>query len=133
MRPVTEFNEVNYHLLEATYVHLYYTKGPLGGGKGANGAGGGDSMFVDGYGGGVKMEAGGDANSGKLQGCGPQARKMFNFISNSPGGNEGVHMNVISSGTGMSVRDVLGAADELLGQGLVYTTIDDETWAILEY
>jgi hypothetical protein len=33
----------------------------------------------------------------------------------------------------MSVRDALTAADELLGQGLIYTTVDDETWAILEY
>ncbi|RWA13511.1 hypothetical protein EKO27_g1617, partial [Xylaria grammica] len=26
IKPVREFNEVNYHLLEATYVHLYFTR-----------------------------------------------------------------------------------------------------------
>ncbi|GAB0133050.1 hypothetical protein EsDP_00001467 [Epichloe bromicola] len=133
IRPVADFNEVNYHLLEATYVHLFFSKGPLGQqGGGANG----DSMFVDGGGGGGygnENGAGAGQASNKLSGCGPLARKMFTFISGAPGGNEGIHLNVISSSTGMSVRDVLSASDELLGQGLIYPTVDDETWAILEY
>ncbi|OLN81224.1 Replication factor A protein 2 [Colletotrichum chlorophyti] len=136
IRPVTDFNEVNYHLLEATYVHLYFTKGPLNAGAGAAG-GNGDGMFVDGGDGyNAGDAAGGAANSahaGKLRGCSAAAQKMFNFINNAPGGNEGVHLNQISTGANMSLRDVLGAADELLGQGLIYTTIDDETWAILDY
>lgn len=135
IRAVDDFNEVNYHALEATYVHLYYTKGPLGGegggqhnGGGDGNAGAGDSMFVDSYG----ANGGGETNA-KLGACGPGARKMFTYLSNAPGGNEGVHLNLITSGTGLSTRDVLGAADELLSQGLVYTTVDDETWAILDY
>lgn len=131
MRPVDDFNEVNYHLLETTYVHLYLTKGPAGqqggGGGGGNDAGG-DSMFVDGYGTG---DTGGGAGT-RLTGCSRNAQTMYNFLQNTPGGNEGVHLNLIASGTGLSVRDVLSAAEELLGQGHVYTTIDDETWAILE-
>ena len=118
-------------MLEATYVHLYFTKGPLG----QNNAGGdGDSMFVDG--GGYNNDAGGGNNNqiqGKLSGCSPQAKKMFNFMNNTPGNNEGIHLNVIISSTGLGLRDVLAAADELLGHGLIYTTVDDETWAILEY
>ncbi|OAQ69092.1 DNA-directed RNA polymerase I subunit RPA1 [Pochonia chlamydosporia 170] len=131
IRPVKDFNEVNYHLLEATYVHLYFTRGPLGGAA----ANGGESMFVDG--GGYGDANGGAAGAGqmpnKLSGCGPLAKKMFNYMNGTPGGNEGVHLNVISTSTGMSVRDVLSASDELLGQGLIYTTVDDETWAILDY
>ncbi|KAI8286336.1 hypothetical protein K4K60_000464 [Colletotrichum sp. SAR11_57] len=140
IRPVTDFNEVNYHLLESTYVHLYFTKGPLGANGAANGAGGGDGMFVDGNdnygndgGAGGAGAGGGSAHAGKLRGCSVAAQKMFNFINNAPGGNEGVHINQISTGAGLSIRDVMGAADELLGQGLIYTTIDDETWAILDY
>ncbi|CCT65129.1 related to single-stranded DNA binding protein 30K chain [Fusarium fujikuroi] len=131
IRPVADFNEVNYHMLEAAYVHLYFTKGPLGGQGGANGDG--DSMFVDG--GGYNDNGGGNAGQAptKLAGCSGLAKKMFNFMNDTPGGNEGVHLNVITNSTGMSVRDALTAADELLGQGLVYTTVDDETWAILEY
>ncbi|PNY23752.1 Replication factor A protein 2 [Tolypocladium capitatum] len=135
IRPVADFNEVNYHLLEATYVHLFLTRGPPGGrdGAGANG----DSMFVDGgAGAGYGNETGG-GNAGqmpsKLSTCSATAKKMFNFMNNTPGGNEGIHLNVVTGSTGMGVRDVLTAADELLGQGLIYTTVDDETWAILEY
>lgn len=132
IRPVQDFNEVNYHLLEATYVHLYYTRGPIG----ANGAAAdGDSMFVDGGGYNNNDAGGGNASQmpSKLSGCTAVGKKMFNFMNNTPGGNEGIHLNIISSSSGMSVRDVLTAADELLGQGLIYTTVDDETWAILEY
>lgn len=128
IRPVTDFNEVNYHMLEATYVHLYFSKGPLG----QNNAGGdGDSMFVDGGG------HNNDSNNqipDKLSGCSAQAKKMFNFMKkNTPDNNEGINLNIIMSSAGMSLRDVLTAADQLLGQGLIYTTVDDETWAILEY
>ncbi|KAG6009589.1 hypothetical protein E4U21_001956 [Claviceps maximensis] len=135
IRPVADFNEVNYHLLEAAYVHLFYTKGPLdqlqgGGAAGANG----DSMFVDGAG--YGNDNGGAGGSGqalsKLSGCGPLARKVFKLIDDTPG-NEGIHLNVITSSLKLSVRDVLAASDELLGQGLIYPTVDDETWAILEY
>lgn len=131
IRAIDDYNEVNYHMLEAAYVHLYLTKGELGGG--ANGhadgnAGNGDSMFVDSYG-----ANGGGENAAKLGACGPSAQRMFKFLSDTPGSNEGVHLNLITSGTGMTTREVLGASDELLGQGLVYTTVDDETWAILEY
>ncbi|KAF3767405.1 replication protein A, subunit RPA32 [Cryphonectria parasitica EP155] len=136
IRGVDNYNEVTYHQLEATYVHLYYTKGPLdadgqnGKMNGADGnAGAGDGMFVDQYGGqNAKSE-----ETAKLGACGPNSRKMYQFLANTPGGNEGVHLNLIASSTGLATRDILGAADELLSQGLVYTTVDDETWAILEY
>ncbi|CCF36157.1 hypothetical protein CH063_07785 [Colletotrichum higginsianum] len=135
IRPVTDFNEVNYHLLEATYVHLYFSKGPVNGA----GAGGADGMFVDGddsYGSGAGAGAGAGGNSGqadKLRGCSAAAQKIFNFINNSPGGNEGVNINRIVSGTGLSAQSVVAAADDLLGNGLIYPTVDDETWAILDY
>lgn len=133
IRAIDRFDEVNYHLLEASYVHLYYTKGPLGGADGAsNGhqqgdgnAGANDSMFVD--------QPGQSEQAAKLSACSPNARKVFQFLAGTPGSNEGAHLNVITSGTGLSTRDVLGAADDLLNQGLVYTTVDDETWAVLEY
>lgn len=119
-------------MLESTYVHLFYTKGaPGGGGAAADG----DSMFVDGgagYGN-AAAGAGNNAMSSKLVGCTEGAKKMFNYITQSAGGNEGIHLNVITNATSLSVREVLSASDELLGQGLIYTTVDDETWALLEY
>lgn len=129
LRPVTNFDEINYHMLEANYVHLHYTKGPLGGGgaKPKNQDGGGDSMFVDGGAG-----AGDAATQAKLGRCSASARKMYSYLS-KVGGNEGQHLQLVSNGAAISVRDVLGAAEELLHQGLIYTTVDDETWAILDY
>ncbi|KAB5523972.1 hypothetical protein GE09DRAFT_485500 [Coniochaeta sp. 2T2.1] len=146
IRAVEDFNEVNYHLVEAAYVHLYITKGP----PAADGqqqpaaqqqqqktAHDGDSMFVDdgyGGGGGGGGDGGGDETpQQKLARAGPLAKKMFQYLNNTPGGNEGLHLNMISSGAGMSMRDAIAAGDELNQLGLVYTTVDDETYAILEY
>lgn len=139
IRQIEDFNEVNYHMLEVTYVHLFFTKGKQGAGGGGGGERGGDSMFVDqGYGAGggdVAMgNAGGNsAMQARLATCSRNAQTMCNFINNAPGGTEGVNLHVIAQGTRLSVRDIVNAADELLGQGIIYTTQDDETWAILDY
>jgi len=134
MRAVEDPNEISYHMLEATYVHLYLTKGPPGQqGGGGDAAAGGDGMFVDGgYGAGTSTGGGGAVVS-RVAACSRNAQTMFNYLNNSPGGNEGLHLNVIANGTRMPVRDVMNAADELLGNGMIYTTMDDETWAILDY
>ncbi|KXJ92183.1 hypothetical protein Micbo1qcDRAFT_134259 [Microdochium bolleyi] len=125
IKPVTDFNEVNYHLLEATYVHLFFTKGGLPSGGAANGAGSGDGMFVD--------NDGGNSGGANLTGMSPNARKMFQWLQNAEGGNEGVNLHVIAQGARMSVPDVMAASEELIGPGLIYTTVDDETFAILSY
>ncbi|KAK4227857.1 replication factor A protein 2 [Podospora fimiseda] len=125
VRAIDDFNEVNYHLLEATYVHLCIVKGSGGGGGDGPGAGqNDDSMFVDG---------GHVSNANKTANCSRLAQRLYDFLASSAEGTSGVNINEIVAGTGMSPRDVSGAADELLGQGLVYTTVDDETWAILDY
>ncbi|KAL6881130.1 replication protein A, subunit RPA32 [Trichoderma novae-zelandiae] len=134
IRPVTDFNEVNYHLLEATYVHLFYTRGAAGGAS-AGGDANGDSMFVDG---GDGYNAGGGAagaeTAGKLSRCSPKAKSMFAYLKKSSGdGNDGVHLNKLTAELGLGLRDVMEAADELTDLGLIYTTIDEETWAVLEY
>lgn len=136
IRAVTEFDEVGYHLLEATAVHLHFTRGALGK-EGA--AAGGDGMFVEGAGfqdsamGGAGAGGGGSAVA-KLGGnVSSSAQRLFNHMLSVPGGNEGVHLQVLSTGSGMTSREVLAAADELLGQGVIYPTVDDETWAVLEY
>lgn len=128
LRPVTDFNEVNYHTLEATYAHLFYTRGPAG-----QQNGNGDSMFVDGGNGASNGNMNGGQHSGKLTQCSPAARRMFQAMSSASGGAEGFHLQTVTGQTGMSAREVIDAADELLGQGLIYTTVDDETWAVLEY
>ncbi|KAI0537656.1 replication protein A, subunit RPA32 [Xylaria digitata] len=127
IKPVRDFNEVNYHLLEATYVHLHFTRGalPQGGAVGGGGGGGGsgdnhDSMFVD------------DGGDSRHRGYGNKARKMYDYLQRSGNPTEGVHMQVIAREAGMSIQDVMEGAEELLSHGTIYTTMDDETFAILE-
>ncbi|KAI1760866.1 replication protein A, subunit RPA32 [Hypoxylon sp. FL1150] len=129
IKPVTDFNEVNYHLLEAAYVHLFFTKGGMdigggGGGAGGNanagGAGDDDSMFVE------------NNDAAFLKAATPNAKKMYQYLNQSEESNEGVNVHIIAKDTGLSVQDALAAAEELLNHGKVYTTLDDETFAILQ-
>ncbi|KAI1386419.1 replication protein A, subunit RPA32 [Hypoxylon trugodes] len=123
IKPVTDFNEVNYHLLEATYVHLFFTRGGVatggGGGGGDGNAAEDDSMFVE------------NNDAAFLRGASARAKKMYNYLNQSKS-NEGTNLHVIAKDTGMTVQDVMAAAEELLGNGKIYTTLDDETFAILE-
>ncbi|KAI5868476.1 replication protein A, subunit RPA32 [Durotheca rogersii] len=124
IKPVTDFNEVNYHLLEATYVHLFFTRG---GAPGAGaGAGGDDGMFVnDGYGGGE------NADAMRLRNASPKAKKVYEYL-NAHNSEQGVNMHIIARDIGMPVQDVMTAATELLDGGSIYTTLDDETFAVLQ-
>jgi len=113
-------------------VHLYFTRGPpeslSAGGTSTNEGG----MFVDqgGY-------SGGAAAGGALQKSTPNmsagARKVFNHLQSAPQNNEGLHAQNIATQLNIPINDVFKAGDELLGMGIIYTTIDDETWAVLEY
>ena len=117
VRPITDMNEVNYHLLEATAVHLQLTRGAPGDKK-TNGAGHTNGAS---YGGGDK-----------LAGVSAGAKKVFQCIQDTPQTNEGLHMQDIAMRTKMEVPDVLKAGDELQSHGLIYTTVDDHTWAVLD-
>lgn len=131
VRPVDDFNEVSYHLLECAVVHLYFTRGPPG--ANVNGGGntkseGGGGMFVDNDGG---QEGFGNRkpNVANLRGT---TRKVYQLLEGTPQGNEGLHVSLIAQKLGVAQAEVFKAGDDLLGEGLIYTTVDDETWAILE-
>ena len=137
MRAVDDFNEVNYHMLEAAYVHLYFVNAKSGGGaEGAGGGGGGggeESMFVDSHGGDSHGGGGGGGVPPKVGECSANAQRIFKYMQNQAASNDGLEAHVISKGMGIPVNTVLAGADELVGQGVIYTTIDDQTWAVLEY
>jgi replication factor A2 len=60
-------------------------------------------------------------------------KKVYTLLQNSPQNNEGLHVHQIAHDLGVPANDVFKAGDELLADGLIYTTVDDETWAVLEY
>lgn len=122
VRPIQDFNEIQYHLLEATVVHLHFTKGPpesLQAKGGANGVTNGGNQ-----------QSG--TNGQQLPKMTPGARRVLKCISDTPQTNEGMHMQVIAGEINMEISEVMKAGDELQGLGLVYTTVDDHTWALLD-
>lgn len=129
IRPITDKMDITYHLLEATYVHLYFLKGSLDTIKQEN-AGAANGNQDPGYGG----AAGGDAANGRpMPNVGVNARRVLQTIKNSPQNNEGLHVQQIASLMGMNVQDVMKAGDELLSHSMIFTTVDDNTWALLEF
>jgi replication factor A2 len=91
-----------------------------------------DGMFVDSFGGAANgaPPAGAKKLPAKLSMVG---RKVFGLLQSAPQNNEGLHVHNIASQLSIPMNDVWKAGDELLGEGLIYTTVDDETWAVLEY
>ncbi|KAM3069486.1 Replication factor A protein 2 [Clarireedia jacksonii] len=133
IRPVTDHNEITYHGLEATLVHLYFTRGPPEGVGAGAGAKPEEGMFVGGYDG-AGAANGGVSAGGSIKGlpanASANAKKVFQLLQSEP---DDLHVQNIASKLGVALSDVYKAGDELLGLGCIYTTLDDETWAVLEY
>jgi replication factor A2 len=125
IRPIRDKNEINYHLLEATYVHLYFTRGPPGQ-QNAAAAHGQPQGYAD------QTDHYGAAAVQRLPNLSMNAKKVLQCLKTQPQNNEGLHTQHIAALTGMELSDVMNAGDELLGQSCIFTTVDDNTWAILE-
>ena len=126
IRPISDYNEINYHLLEATAVHLFFTRGPPTDGQsngqrpaGANGVQGG-------------APDAGEFAGGALSSCTPLAKRVFTALKSTPQSNEGLHVQMIASDMGLPVAEVYKGAEELLAVGVIFTTVDDNTWAVLD-
>jgi replication factor A2 len=122
IRPVEDMDEVSYHLLDATATHLYITKGPPGraapsGGAATNGA---------------YQQTSGEYGSADMSGYTPAARKVYKYLRETEQGNEGLHQQEIAAQTGLELAEVTKAGDALLEGGLIYTTVDDQTWSVLD-
>jgi replication factor A2 len=131
VRPVTNINEVHYHLLEATAIHLFFTRGPPAGAARGHDAGhtgnpgGIGSSAGDGY--------GASTHGRPLPPMSPLARRVYNLLKIEPQSNEGLHVQLIAAKLQLPITEAVKAADELVAGGLIFSTVDEHTWAILEY
>jgi len=126
IRPITDYNEINYHLLEATAVHLLFTRGPPPNVP-ANGQ---KDNATNGINGGQQNYSGGAGSH--LARVSPLARRLEKAMQDSPI-KDGLHANMLMSQMGATFDQVHEAAMELVSVGIIYETIDDYTWALLEH
>jgi len=127
IRAVHDKNEISYHLLEATAVHLYFTRGPPEQFAQTTGAA---TSAGDPYGQQPVQQA--NYNQQPMPNLSVSARKVIQCLKNTPQNNEGLHMQQIAGALGMGVPEVMKAGDELMSHSLIFTTVDDNTWALLE-
>lgn len=126
VRVMTDYNEVQCHLLEATVVHLQLTRGPPGQKNGAT------NGNVNGNG---AQQQSNDVSAGGRQlpaGLTSAARRVYQCLSTGAQTNEGLHMQDIAAQLGMDPGQVENGGNELVNMGLAYTTVDEQTWAILD-
>ncbi|KAI9796673.1 MAG: hypothetical protein M1825_006522 [Sarcosagium campestre] len=141
VRRLRDLNELQYHLLDATATHLYYTRGPpqvsdllgqpAGGASGGAGAGAGALGGADTDMNGAAAAGGGGGASTAEAVLRPNTKRVLAALRSAPQSNEGVHAQAVAAQLNLQVNDVLSAGDELVSAGLIYTTLDDETWAVL--
>jgi replication factor A2 len=125
VRPVEDKNEISHHLLDATLVHLHFTRGPLGAKPGANAdkrVGDGDAMETS-----YNHQNGGS----ELNNVSVTARRVYQALKDTPQSNEGVNIQEVARVMRMDIQQVHKAGQELLEYGHIYTTVDDDTWAVL--
>ncbi|KAF1939574.1 replication protein A, subunit RPA32 [Clathrospora elynae] len=125
IRPVEDMNEVSYHLLEATAMHLHFTRGAPGSAQAG-------TATTNGSAGQQQAAGGGNYGGYDLAGYTPVAKRVFQYLREAPQSNEGLNQHEIAAKLGIDTADIARAGDDLLAGGLIYTTVDDQTWAILE-
>lgn len=125
IRPIVDKMEIQHHLLEATAVHLYFTRGPIEQIKQENGGANGDTNMQDG--------GGNTANGQTMPLLSGAAKQVLQTLKSSPQSNEGLHVQNIAANARMNVTEVRKAGDELMSHSLIFTTVDDDTWALLEF
>jgi replication factor A2 len=148
VRPVTDHNEVTYHLLQCAFQHAHLTRGGPGTGKGGFAAAGGQQQQqqpaygVGAYGGAALPAAAAPAAAGAGAHQPGSLQEAITAVLSDPSvGENGLHVNEVvqrvraaaaARGGGphaaASLADVQAALSALMNEALAYTTVDDSHW-----
>jgi len=122
IRPVVDHNEVIFHLLEATSIHLSNTRGPPGLAKAGQSYGTHDVMdgIISGNVSGLQQ------SHGQIDHLEPLQRRIMMYVHNNASSNEGVHVQTVAQSIQAPSASVMQAVEQLATDGLLYTTIDDD-------
>jgi hypothetical protein len=61
------------------------------------------------------------------------ARVVFKALWHTPQGNDGLSLERLMECTSMERQRIIDATDELLNWGLIFSTVDDETWVVVQF
>jgi replication factor A2 len=141
VRPVTDHNEVTYHLLQCAFQHGHLTRG--GAGTGLAGKMGAAQPAAAAYGVGAYGAAAAPAAATPTAGQqrpGSLQEAITAVLSDPSVGENGLHVNDVvqrvraAAGPGggalaaASLADVQAALSALMNEALAYTTVDDSHW-----
>ncbi|WRT67934.1 uncharacterized protein IL334_004908 [Kwoniella shivajii] len=116
IRPITDHNEIHHHFLKALYVSLSL-RGATSGGAGAAPGG---SSHAD-YSAGVQSHS----NESAFSALPALQRKIMEYVSKDDT-DDGVHVSLVSRQVGnANGEDVMEAIEQLMADGLLFSTIDD--------
>jgi len=137
--PVTDFNELTYHLLEVTYVHLYFTKGARSTNGNTNTSHQQNAYSNDSFGNqNSYMQPYQQQQQQSYQQQSYQQPQQFSSLtslhsgiiqlinSTSAGNKTGAAVDFLCKQLNQSEANIRSALDFLVSEGHVYGTIDDD-------
>ncbi|KAK9728803.1 Replication factor A protein 2 [Basidiobolus ranarum] len=125
MRPIDDFNEITHHLLEAVYVHLFRTRNPSTKQEGDQTNFSGDPFNPTGQYGNQLYRQPETTYGNEFK---PEHKAIIHTIKSFPDTNEGVHIETIAQklSNQFGRQDISQAIEWLVGEGHLYSTIDDD-------
>ncbi|KAJ9123541.1 hypothetical protein QFC24_003756 [Naganishia onofrii] len=120
VRPITDMNEIHYHFLESVYVSLSARNpGMTSGGGAAAPNNGASNSYAPGAG---QQQSAND----RWAEFPPVARSIMEVVSSEGAQNdEGLHVAEIARRVGSSGDEMMQAIEDLISDGMLYTTIDE--------